>query len=123
MKFCWTTLQVNNLEITQKFYEEVVGLKLNRRFKPSEGMEIAFLGEGETEIELIESVHSEKYPTSGQISIGFVVETTLEDQISLLKKKGITALTEVVQPNPNIRFFYAKDPDGVSVQFVQRILD
>ncbi len=53
MKFCWSTLKVKNLEESLKFYQEIVGLKINKRFNAGPGREIAFLGDGETKIELI----------------------------------------------------------------------
>ncbi|MDD5601014.1 MAG: VOC family protein, partial [Actinomycetota bacterium] len=33
MKFCWTTIMVNDLEESLKFYQEIIGLPVNRRFK------------------------------------------------------------------------------------------
>ena len=46
MKFCRCTITVNDLEESLKFYQEIVGLSLNRRFATGSGMEIAFLGAG-----------------------------------------------------------------------------
>ena len=53
MKFLWTTILVNDMDESLKFYEEIAGLKPVDRFQAGPGMEIAFLGEGETKIELI----------------------------------------------------------------------
>jgi len=53
MKFCWTTLTVKNMEESLKFYQELIGLNLNQRFQAGPNMEIAFLGQGETQVELI----------------------------------------------------------------------
>ncbi|HHZ01685.1 MAG TPA: VOC family protein, partial [Tissierellia bacterium] len=39
MKFLWTTLLVNNMEESIKFYEEIVGLKLVERFQAGPKME------------------------------------------------------------------------------------
>ena len=50
MKFCWSTLRVKNMDESLKFYEEVVGLILDKRFNAGPGMEIAFLGDGETKV-------------------------------------------------------------------------
>lgn len=38
MKFCWTTIRVKNLEESLKFYQEIVGLKLDKRFNASQGL-------------------------------------------------------------------------------------
>ena len=48
MKFCWSTLMVKNLEESLKFYKEIVGLNVSNRFNAGTGVEIAFLGDGET---------------------------------------------------------------------------
>jgi lactoylglutathione lyase len=44
MTFLWTTISVRKMEESLKFYQEVVGLPLNRRFEAGPGMEISFLG-------------------------------------------------------------------------------
>lgn len=41
------------MEESLEFYTEIVGLNLNKRFKAGPGTEIAFLGDGETKVELI----------------------------------------------------------------------
>jgi lactoylglutathione lyase len=55
-----------------------------------------------------------------QISIGFSVDS-LDERIREFKEAGIDIYKEPVQPNPHIRFFYVKDPNGVSVQFAQQM--
>lgn len=42
MKFCWTTINVLNMADSLKFYQEIVGLTLRRRFPAGPGTEIAF---------------------------------------------------------------------------------
>ncbi len=32
MKFCWSTLQVRNMAESSAFYQNIVGLKVDRRF-------------------------------------------------------------------------------------------
>lgn len=32
MKFCWSTITVENLEESLKFYNDILGLNMNRRF-------------------------------------------------------------------------------------------
>ena len=51
MKFVWVTMMVSDLEKTQKFYEEIVGLKPMRKLKTDDNTEIVFLGDGDTQIE------------------------------------------------------------------------
>lgn len=117
MAFLWTTIHVKNLQASIKFYQEVVGLVLRRRFAPAPGTELAFLGVGETEVELYH-VYGETLPDRVEgISIGFTTDDA-DTLRSELIEKGLN-VSEMVSPNPNLQFFYAKDPDGISVQFVE----
>lgn len=118
MKFCWTTLTVKDLDASINFYKEFVGLDVNRRFKPNETMELAFLGSEPTELELIWDSLAPASVSEG-ISMGFMVEGKLEDVMEKLKAKGFTNQSEIHSPNPVMRFFFVKDPDGFSVQFVE----
>jgi len=120
MKFCWTTLMVEDLDKSLKFYTEIVGLSVNRRFKPNAHMEIAFLGNAPTELELIQEARANKSEAKG-ISIGFMIDGQLEQVIERLSENGYKCEGEIQQPNPNIRFVYVKDPDGFSVQFVETV--
>ena len=36
-----------------------------------------------------------------------------------LLKKGFQA-SEIVSPNPSVRFFFVNDPNGVQIQFVEQ---
>jgi len=68
MKFCWSTLHVKSMQESLWFYQEVVGLKLERLFQAAPGMEIAFLGSGETKIELIVADNNENIEVGKDIS-------------------------------------------------------
>lgn len=120
MSFLWCTAHVKNLQESIDFYETYVGIKVTRRFDSGQGMEIAFLGDGETQLELIASVHDGDLQGTDQISIGFSVES-LDKKIDELAQGGIELYREPVQPNPHIRFCYVKDPNGISVQFVEQM--
>ncbi len=113
MKFCWTTLFVEDMERSLSFYTGVIGLKLNRRFQPPMGGEIAFLGEGDTELELIVRPGS---GSSEAITLGFATDTPLEEAMEMVKAKGIQIESGPFQPNDHIQFFYLRDPDNHKVQ-------
>lgn len=118
MKFCWTSLVVKDLEKSIKFYTEIVGLALDRRFKPNELMEIAFLGKAPTKLELIQDESAQASSAEG-ISVGFIIEGKLEEVMHKLNDQGFTEQSEVHSPSPSMRFVYVKDPDGFLVQFVE----
>jgi lactoylglutathione lyase len=117
MRFCHVTLSVKNLEESVKFYHEVVGLPVKRRFSSRPGTTIVFLGNGETEIELIDNQAQTEVSMGQDISLGFAV-ASVQETLDFLRQKGIET-GEVSQPNPQVKFFFAHDPNGLSVQFVE----
>jgi lactoylglutathione lyase len=120
MKFCWTTLMVKDLDESIKFYKEIVGLEVNRRFNAGPEMEIAFLGDGETKVELMCNKAIKAVDLGQDISLGFEV-TTLDEIMDLVKEKGIEIHSGPFQPNPHIKFFNILDPNGLKIQFVENM--
>ena len=88
MSFCWSTLRVKNLEESIRFYADVIGLEVVSKFSAGPGVEIAFLGKGETKIELICVGESRDTIVGNDISWGFEVES-LDKMLVLVKEKGI----------------------------------
>lgn len=119
MKFCWSTLIVKDMEESLKFYKEVVGLKENRRFQAGPGIEIVFLGVGETEIELMTSPQKKEVNMGTDISLGFEVDS-VDHKMAELKEKGLT-ISGPFSPNPHVKFFYVMDPNGLKIQFVENM--
>lgn len=118
MKFCWTTLMVKDLEESLKFYQEIVGLSVDRRFKAGPGVEIAFLGDGETKVELMCSEASKEVSFGQDISLGFEVNS-VDEMMALVKEKGIDIHGGPFQPNPHTKFFFVLDPNGLKIQFIE----
>ena len=119
MNFCWSTLRVNNLDESIQFYTDIIELEVVNRFKTGP-LEIAFLGRGETKIELICMDESNEINVGSDISWGFEIES-VNNMMDFLKDKGIAIHEGPFQPNPNIRFFYIMDPNGLKIQFVETI--
>jgi lactoylglutathione lyase len=120
MKFCWSTLVVKDLEESIKFYTEVVGLQLSRRFPAGPGVEIAFLGAGGTEIELMTSPQKKEINMGTDISLGFEVNS-VDKKLEELKEKGVAIHSGPFSPNPHVKFFYVMDPNGLKIQFVENM--
>ena len=119
MKFCWITINVKDLEESLYFYQEIVGLGINRRFKPDNDREIVFLGGG-AQIELISDPKAKDIVVGKDISLGFEVES-LEKINEVLKSNNIPAHSGPFQPNPSVQFIYVLDPNGIKIQFVENL--
>lgn len=117
-KFIHVTISVKDLNESLNFYQDVIGLKVKRRFSAG-GSDIVFLGDGGTEIELIFDPATPNVSIGPDISLGFEVPS-LKDAIAQLKVKGITP-GKVLQPNPYVKFCFFSDPNGVRVQFVENM--
>ena len=119
MEFAHVTLSVKNMEASLKFYQEIAGLEIVRRFAEGSNREIAFLGSGGTKVELISGAAHKGEELGKGISIGFMA-VSLEDTIALLRDNGYETDGNIISPDPSVSFFFAKDPDGYNVQFLKR---
>jgi len=120
MNFCWCTVAVKDLDDSIKFYQEIVGLPVERRFMAGPDVEIAFLGSGETKLELLEHKKEKKSFTGDGISLGFEVQS-VDEKMKFIRGKGLLIEGGPYQPNPHIKFFYVRDPNGLRVQFVENM--
>ena len=120
MKFIFSTLIVRNMEESLKFYKEIVGLKENRRFQAGPGEEIVFLGEEQTQIELICKGQNKDIDIGKDISWAFEVKS-LDKMMELVKEKGIDIYSGPFSPNPHVKFFCVLDPSGFKIQFVENM--
>lgn len=118
MKFEHITIMVKNMEESLKFYQEIIGLPVVMKFPAGPDMEIAFLGEGETSIELICNKHNDNINIGNDISLGFRVES-LDETMKFVDEKGIALHSGPFHPNPKTKFFYILDPNGVKIQFIE----
>lgn len=119
MKFCWSTLLVKNMEESLSFYQEVIGLELVSRFNAMPGLEIAFLGTGETQIELVCNGEAALSTVGDAVSWGFDVDS-LDVALSMVKEKGIPIHSGPFI-HPNVKYFFIQDPNGLKVQLKQSI--
>jgi len=93
-------------------------LPLNRRFGAGPGVEISFLGDDETKVELIFNERIESINIGSDISLGFAVKS-LDEKIAFLEAKGVKLHSGPFAPNPHHKFFFILDPNGLKIQFVE----
>lgn len=118
MHFCWVTVSVRDMEESLRFYREILELPLNTRMNPAPGLELAFLGSGETQVELICSQEQNETDFSENISLGFIVPS-LEEFRWRLQQNGIPVHSGPIQPNPAMQFMFILDPNGLKIQLVE----
>lgn len=111
MKMAHITVHTNKANATIEFYKKYAKLEIVRAFG-----NITFLGNGgeETLLEIIED-NDKQYSGSG-ISIGFSC-ADLDKQRETLVEDGYHP-TDFITPNPQVRFFFVQDPNGLTVQFI-----
>jgi len=121
MKFGFVTIHVTELEKGIAFYETVLGLQVMRRFQAGPNQEIAFVGsgaQGETQIELICHSDTDSISHDSHLTLGFQVDS-LDQAMEDVKAKGVEIQSGPFQPNPNTRFCFILDPNGVTVQLTE----
>ena len=117
MAFLWTTITVKDMEESLNFYQEIVGLTVSRRFSTPD-MEIAFLGEDATKVELIYNPNVKEVSMGTDISLGFAAGS-VDEKIAFLEGKGIKLHSGPFSPNPHVKYFFILDPNGLKIQFVE----
>lgn len=118
MKICWFKINVSNMDKSINFYEEILGQKLEKRFSPTKATEIAFLGNDKVKIELIKSTEQAVAKATEGLSFGFQCDD-INKVMDLINKKGLTAESDILKPNPTTSFFYLRDPDGIQIQIIE----
>lgn len=117
MNCCWVTIHTADMNQSVEFYKEVLGLSIVQKFSPAPERQIVFLqDENGFRIELIAEEGAKKQNPEG-ISVGFTVPS-LTDALAVIRSKSIELEGEPVQM-PNLSFFFVKDPNGVTIQFVE----
>ena len=115
MKFHHISLRVKNFEKSLKFYTELIDLKIAKQFSAGGG-NVAYLydSEGDTEIELMAMPEGQQFEGKGM----FLCFAT--DNIEAVHSKAVlfgANPSDIRHPEPDAKYFYVYDPDGVSIQF------
>ena len=117
MKIAHITIQTKHFEKEIMFCESYTGMTVKTDMRPM-GRNMVFLAEekGDTEIEIIEKPGAD-YAGNDNLSIGFHADN-IDVLLDQLAAEGFE-VTPFITPAPNVRFFFVKDPAGVSVQFME----
>ena len=119
MHFYQLIIRVRDIEKSIRFYEEFVGLTIQKRQSTAD-WSIAFLAdrEGATQIELVYMPEGVKVETKG-LTICFQT-----DDLDGLREKALDwdlNPSDIRFPDPENRYFYVYDPDGLSIEFKQKM--
>lgn len=122
MKVLFPGIHTSNLEVSYKFYTEVLGMKEVRRFSPAPGINIVFLEASESGIiELIENKnapHEEATSPASKVTIVLGIED-MDKTLANLKAKGVTPTRGPLVSKDGEQFAFICDPDGVEIEFGQ----
>ena len=111
------TIHSAEYEKSIEFYKTVAGLKVRNTLSHG-GQEITFLCDpgAETAVEIIKSAPEAAYSGAG-LSFGFSCEDVAAKRESLAAQ-GLEP-TPMICPAPGVAFFFVKDPNGLTVQFIE----
>ena len=107
------TIYTAKLEESIAFYQDVAKLQIVADQRPRAPIVFLANGEGETRVELIEAPQN-AYTGSG-IAIGFATDDAEAER----ERLAYLDPTPFMCPGPNVKFFFVKDPNGVTVQLIQ----
>ncbi len=115
MKFHHLSIRVKDFEKALNFYTRLCELKITKQFSANGGNVAYLLNEdGETEVEIIAMPEGQTYEGKGMF-ICFATDN-LEKVHAKAVSMGLNP-SDIRQPEPNAKYFYVYDFDGVSVQF------
>ena len=117
MKLNIVTIFVTNLERSISFYQDILGLEVDRSFSPHEGTRIVFLKADNTSVELIEQkdrIEDIKESEESRVNIVFETED-LPRMMDTLHTAGIG-----VMAGPIADYIFIMDPDGLKIGIQQK---
>ncbi|MFX1356978.1 MAG: VOC family protein [Promethearchaeota archaeon] len=114
MKVKYATIIVENMEMSVKFYTEVMGFEIDSQFTPRPGVIITLLkSEGDAMIELIKNTENK----IGLFSVGIEVKD-LDTTVKELKSKG-AKITMGPVPITVGSLAFIEDPNGARLALIQ----
>lgn len=115
-------IMVKDMDVSIRFYSEVLGLHLVGREKLDDGVELGFLSYPDSEniqVELISRGHDD-IPAKGKVDhLAFTV-SDIEEEVERLRRLGVRLIDETpktILDGIKIAFFYG--PDGERLELFQ----
>lgn len=115
MKMVHVTIHTCRFEEEVSFYQDIIGLSVDRDMRPARNMVFLNDSPGDTCIEIIGDQDAQD-AGNASLSVGFHTED-IDAKYAELKETGLY-VSEMISPNPHVKFFFVKDPAGVKVQLI-----
>jgi len=121
--FFYTAITVRDLDLSIKFYTEVMGMKMTARIKnPYTNGEFAELASRQGELPTLELnwyADKNEYANGDELDhLGFLVEDA-HQELERLRRLGVEIAKEPYESTNHVVFF-AKDPDGIWLEIVAK---
>ena len=129
MKIVHTSIAVKDMDESIKFYVGVLGLKLLRRMeiprgkmekRPESSKEIAFLGDGESEIELTHWKEKKDWTSGDELDHIALAVPDMDEALKIFKEHKVEIVREPFSRGGSIKVAFIKDPNGIWLEIFER---
>jgi lactoylglutathione lyase len=111
---------VEDMEVSKKFYEEVIGAKLEHAYE-NERVQLTFYRVGSGVVELVKRKNTDHNRNLGVVEhIAFTVDN-IEESMKLLKKHNVKSISEEIISMENKLLFFFEGPNGEKLEYVQYV--
>ena len=117
---------VSDLARSEQFYREALGVAVRDRYSSADGWTVSFLANESSTMELELVIWDQqplRYAQPGQdIHIGVCVDDleAERDRMSAISAQVEPIVDHLVAGQPFARYFFASDPDGNWIEFLER---
>ena len=119
LQMCWCTIRVSDMAKAASFYQDILGLELERRFQPEPSKTIAFYRAGSgMAVELIQDNETEGNQVNTGVSLAFATQD-FDNLLQEITAKGITIKRGPLTLGKDTTCFFIEDPDGMEIQIVK----
>jgi catechol 2,3-dioxygenase-like lactoylglutathione lyase family enzyme len=109
-------VRVRDLEALERFYTEVVGLKILSQRRSAPGVPDATFFSGLQLLRFREQDVSQK----GVLDHVGINVGNLDEIVAHLGQHGVGLVGEILAPGPNVRTAFFRDPEGNTIELIER---